>query len=211
MPESRFHAGFSGHDAYSSSTPCMVHRSDPELVQACIRGEPAAWAELVDRYTRLVYSIPRRYGLSEADSDDVHAAVWGTVFNHLDRLKDQTRLSAWLITTTHRECWRVGRRRDVYADLEDVIVDVGSPSEDQAEQWERQHLLRQGLVQLGGRCQELLEALYLGAGEPSYETIAAQLSMKVGSIGPTRARCLEKLEKILVELGLDEDIDVKIH
>src|SRR5687768_7375866 len=106
----------------------LVHQSDPELVRACQSGSQSAWDELVHRYGRLVYSIPRRYGLSEADADDVFAAVWATVFRKLNNLKDETRLSAWLITTTHRESWRVGKKSGAYAGLDSQIPDVASPT-----------------------------------------------------------------------------------
>ena len=183
-----------------------MHRSDPELIQACQRGDQAAWNQLVDRYGRLVYSIPRRYGLSESDSDDVFAAVWEAVFTRLDKLRDQTRLSSWLITTTHRETWRVGKRnKGAYRELEERIADVSAPSEDQIQLWEQQDIVRRGLKELGGRCEELLSALFLEQSEPSYEAVAERLGMTVGSIGPTRARCFKKLEKILIELGLSPE------
>src|SRR4029453_546364 len=111
---------------------------------------------------------------------------------------------AWLITTTHRESWRIGKRdAGKYADLDEHITDVSAPEDDQISTWEQQHMVRRGLDELGGRCKDLLAALFLESGEPSYEAIAARLGMTVGSIGPTRARCFKKLEKILLELGLD--------
>jgi RNA polymerase sigma factor (sigma-70 family) len=179
-----------------------MHRSDSDLIKACQRGEQAAWDALVEQYGRLVYSIPTRYGLVEADADDVFAAVWATAFKSLDALRDDTKLSAWLITTTHRECWRVGKKRGTYQHLNDVMPDVSSPSESQSEKWETQHLVRRALRQLGGRCEELLTALFLEPAEASYETIAARLDMPVGSIGPTRARCFKKLQAILMESGV---------
>jgi RNA polymerase sigma factor (sigma-70 family) len=183
-----------------------VYRSDPKLIEACRAGDQNAWNELIDRYGRLVYSIPRRYGLREADADDVFQSVLTILFRKLANLNDQTRLSAWLITTTHRECWRIGRRSGeaaTLADLDHQIVDVGSPAQALAEQWERQHLVRAGLAILGGRCRDLLTALFLEPGEPRYDMITRRLNMKMGSIGPTRARCFKKLEKILADLGFD--------
>jgi len=180
----------------------FVHQSDPELVRACQGGDQRAWRLLIERYGRLVYSIPRRYGLSEADADDVFAAVWAIVFNKLDQLRDLSRLSAWLITATHRESWRVGKQQR-YEHLDARIADVGSPQDHEAERWEQQHLVRLGLEQLGGRCKDLLEALFLEPGEPSYETVAQRLGMTLGSIGPTRARCFKKLQDILIELGVE--------
>lgn len=180
-----------------------MHRSDPQLIEACRQGDQAAWRELVDRYGRLVYSIPRRYGLGESDADDVFAAVWATAFRRLDHLRDQTRLSAWLITTTHRESWRVGKRSASSIHLDERIQDPSSPGGEQVAQWEQQMLVRQALEQLGGRCQDLLTALFLEPNQPSYEAIAQRLGMSPGSIGPTRARCFKKLEGILVDLGLE--------
>ncbi|MCH8314606.1 MAG: sigma-70 family RNA polymerase sigma factor, partial [Planctomycetes bacterium] len=81
--------------------------------------------------------------------------------------------------------------------------------EPQAAQWERQQIVREALDRLGGRCQQLLTALFLAPGTLNYEAIADQLGMKVGSIGPTRARCFEKMEKILREMGLDPAFDVE--
>jgi len=162
--------------------------SDADLVQACLDGDAAAWDEVLRRFGRLVYSIPRRYGFSDADADDVFQTVLTILFRKLD--------------TTHRECYRIGKQSGRYAELDQDIEDVNEPTGEDAELWERRQLVRQGLRRLGGRCEQLLTALFVTSGQPSYETIARQLDIKVGSIGPTRARCFEKLEKILVELGL---------
>ena len=184
-----------------------MQKSDPALVEACLRGEKSAWDELVERYGRLVYSIPRRYGLSPADADDVFQNVFLTAHRSLGTLRDQTRLSAWLITTAHRESWRIGKRADRYPDLDEHIANVAAPMENDLLAWERQHLVRQGLTALGGTCEKLLKLIFMDQGNPSYEAIAEEIGIKVGSIGPTRARCLEKLEKILAESGLFEGED----
>ncbi len=176
--------------------------SDADLVQACLDGDAAAWDEVLRRFGRLIYSIPRRYGFSDADADDVFQVVLTILFRKLDTIRDLDRLSAWLIRTTHRECYRIGKKSGRYAELDRDIEDVNEPTGEDAELWERRHLVRQGLRRLGGRCEQLLTALFMTPGQPNYETIARQLDMKVGSIGPTRARCFEKLETILVELGL---------
>lgn len=177
-------------------------KTDAQLVQACLTGNQSAWDELVERYARLVYSIPRRYRLEPADADDVFQAVFLQLFRQLAALREHDRLSSWLITTAHRESWRIGRRSQHGVDLDSIISDVGSPDPEAAVTWERQHLVRQGLAELGGRCERLLTALFLDPDHPDYERIALQLRIPVGSIGPTRARCFEKLEKILRRLGL---------
>ena len=176
--------------------------SDADLVQACVDGDAAAWDEILRRFGRLVYSIPRRYGFTSADTDDIFQEVMTILFRKLDTIRDRDRVSAWLIRTTHRECYRIGKRSGRYAELDRDIEDVNEPAGEDVELWERRHLVRQALRRLDGRCEQLLTALFVTPGQPSYETIARQLGMKVGSIGPTRARCFEKMEKILVELGL---------
>lgn len=183
----------------------LAGRSDPELIRACLAGKQNAWNELVERYTDLVYSAPRRFGLSESDAADVVQNVFIILFRKLDTLRDDMLLARWLLTTAQRETWRLGKSTGRYANLDDLMEDISSPSEDELEQRERQHIVRQALRQLGGPCAQLLSALFLEPGTPNYEAIADSLGMKVGSIGPTRARCFRKLEKILLELGLEID------
>src|SRR5262245_33191193 len=134
-------------------------RSVSSLVEACRAGNREAWDELVDRYGRLVYSIPHRYRMSEADADDVFQSVFAILLRRLDSLKDDTKLSAWLITTAHRECWRIGRRRPAEfppPDQAGHFDDLSRPPGDEMARWEEQHLVRQALDELGGRCQRLL-------------------------------------------------------
>ncbi len=185
----------------------MQYRADKELIQACLAGDQDAWNLLVKRYGRLVYSIPRRYGLSEADADDVFQSVFTILFRKLPSIRDQTRSSAWLIRTTHRECYRIAKRSRRDPEIDRTTVDVSGPSDEQALAWERQHLVRQALHRLGGRCEQLLTALFLSTGPPNYKAIAEQLGMKVGTIGPARARCFEKMETILIEMGITEEVE----
>jgi RNA polymerase sigma factor (sigma-70 family) len=189
--------------ALESEDSRRVYRSDPTLIQACLDGDETAWNELVERYGRLVYSIPRRYGFSDTDADDIFQNVFTIVLRRLDSLRDQTRLSAWLITTTQRECWRLSKRMKNSDELDETIVDARAAPPEQVQRWERQHLVREALSQLDPRCQELLTALFLDNTNPSYEEVAGRLDMAVGSIGPTRARCFKRLEAILVKMGLD--------
>ena len=181
-------------------------RADPALVQACLDGRAAAWDEIVRRYSRLVYSIPRKYGFSDADAEDVYQNVFAILVRRLPQLRDQTRISAWLITTTHRECWRakafIGRHGPLD---ESTLPERMSPDEDDAADWERQHLVRMALDELGGKCQSLLTALFLASKRPDYEAIGRTLGIPVGSIGPTRARCFEKLRPILRSLGVEDE------
>jgi RNA polymerase sigma factor (sigma-70 family) len=186
----------------TSST--RAFETDPALVESCLNGDPQAWDELVERYGRLVYSIPRRIGLSAADADDVFQDVFATLLRSLGSLRDRTRLSAWLITTTRRECWRRGRSSPRHAELDESLADGAPPAVDEITRWEREQGVREAVRRLDDRCSALLTALFLDATSPSYEAIAARLGMPVGSIGPTRARCFRKLEAHLRELGVDD-------
>jgi RNA polymerase sigma factor (sigma-70 family) len=179
-------------------------RDDSELIQSCIRGDDGAWKELVDRYARLVYSIPIRYRLYGADADDVFQNVFGIVFRQLGKLRHQTAFAAWLITITHRESLRVLRLTRSHEDLEDTISDSSTPPTDRLEQWERQHYVHEALKRTEQPCRDLLTALFLESPTPSYDKIAARLGMPVGSIGPTRARCFRKFESLLVSMGFDK-------
>lgn len=190
--------------------------ADPavELVRRCAAGDPRAWDEFVARYSRLVHSIPRRYGLSASDSEDVMQAVFIAAFRSLERIDDPSRIASWLITSAHRETWRIGRERHTVAESTEFsaqFADVGAPPADSAETWERQDRVDRALAELGGSCEELLRSLYSRHGEPDYQALSARLGMPVGSIGPTRARCLRKLERLLraagFQAGLDEAVE----
>lgn len=181
----------------------VVRRNDA-LVRECLRGDQKAWNELVDRYGRLVYSIPRRYGMSEADAEDVFQNVFIILHRHLRTLKDASRLSSWLITTTHRECWRLNRRQKETIEFDEALNNP-APEPDEVERLELQQLVRQALRQMGGPCRALLESLFMSHNPLSYDVIARELGTRVGSIGPTRARCFRKLERILLDLGFDPE------
>ncbi len=179
--------------------------SDPELVQACLRGDEPAWKELVERYSRLVYSIALRCGLTAADADDVFQNVFVIVHRRLNTLKDQQLLAPWLITVTLREAKRMMRHLPHHSELDDSAPNGAEPPIDQVHRWEQQHLVRQALGQMDPRCREILTTLFLDATPASYQELAARIGVTSGSIGPTRARCIKKLEALLLSLGIDLD------
>lgn len=181
------------------------NRDDHGLVLACLQGQQAAWDALVERYERLVYSVALKSGIAPADADDVFQAVFISLFRNLESLKDESRVSAWLITTTYRESWRVAKRRQKAGSDEIAREEPAAPCSDDVEALERQQIVRQALMELGGPCQTLLTALFLGKDEVRYDAIARELGIPIGSIGPTRARCLKKLEKILAKHGFADE------
>jgi RNA polymerase sigma factor (sigma-70 family) len=185
------------------SEPQDMH--DAALLEAAKTGDESAWSEIVRRYSALVYSIPVRYGMDQAAADDVFQDAFAALLNQLPSIRDAKALPKWFITTTHRICWRTERRASRELALHDRPLDCEAPPEDHALRWERQHLVRLALDRLGGQCAELLTALYLSGGSSEYEQVARRLNMPIGSIGPTRGRCLRKMLTLLREMGFPPD------
>jgi len=179
--------------------------TDPELVAMCLRGDAQAWEALIMRYRRLVYSVPVRFGFTSADAADVFQAVCLKLIEHLHELKDETKVSAWLITTTTRQCIHVKslKHRETGADEEfEEPADPGENLEDLRIMTETQQTIREAVEQLSGRCRDLIEMLYFDQRSLSYEEISQKMGMPVASIGPTRARCLDKLRTQLRRRGI---------
>jgi RNA polymerase sigma factor (sigma-70 family) len=175
--------------------------TDSALCDACRKGDARAWHALVDRYSRLVFSVPRRYGLSTQDCDDIHQAALAALVLAIGKGERIDRVGAWLAKVAHRESWRIGRQRSRTLAMSD-FDSVAEPSPAVARDIEQEQAVRDALDALGSPCRELLTALFSCSGEPHYPTISGQLGMPVGSIGPTRARCLGRLERILRDRGI---------
>jgi RNA polymerase sigma factor (sigma-70 family) len=182
--------------------------SDEALVLACRGGDPNAWAALVDRYQRLIYAIARRAGLDEDQSADVFQRVFAILVEHLDRVENPALVGAWLATTARHEAWRFSRREraarmsggDSPSQASD-LVDDGSSLDEILMRLEEQHKVRTAVAALDERCRTLLILLFYRSDPPSYAEIATTLGASEGSIGPTRARCLQKLRHLLDEMG----------
>lgn len=178
------------------------HAGVADLLAKCIDGDQQAWDELVNRYSRLVFSIALKSGLTPNDADDVMQNVFITVLRRLESLRDPERFSSWLITTTRRESWRYKKSiREVAIDETADIEDDSPEVVDEVIAWEQSLAAHRGLQRLGERCRQLLTFLFLDDSSPSYEEISNQLDIAVGSIGPIRARCLKQLRSHLVDLG----------
>ncbi len=169
--------------------------TDAELLARCRQRDADAWHELVTRYERLVYSVALRNGLSGEDAADVTQNTFITLIDSLDRIRDEDRLASWLMTVARRQAWRVRNlsRRTV------PLEQVAEESEDPLADWDTVTTLHDALSRLGGKCRELLLALYFDPEEPSYAEVAERLGRSIGGIGPMRGRCLEKLRGILTE------------
>jgi RNA polymerase sigma factor (sigma-70 family) len=181
--------------------------ADPELVDLCLEGDARAWETVVRRYRRLVYSIPKRYGLNKFDAADVFQTVIVKLIEHLHELKDESKLSPWLITTTTRTCigvYNSRQREPVIADEEEreEPLDPEGNIEEIRLLAESQQELRDCVNELPEKCKELIEMLYFDAQDPSYVEISEATGIHASSIGPSRARCLEKLRRILRQRGI---------
>lgn len=175
-----------------------------DLVLAAREGDEAAWSALVDRYARLVYAVAIRCRLSSTDAADVSQTVWLRLAENLGRLHEPSRVGAWLVTTTKRECLALIRARARYEPVdvtEMQIVDTGAGPVDQVTRQETILEVAGAFALLTERCRELLRRLVVES--ESYQQISADLQMPIGSIGPTRIRCLASLKR-----HLEEAVDV---
>jgi RNA polymerase sigma factor (sigma-70 family) len=175
--------------------------SDTDLVNACRNGERAAWERLVRRYERLIYTIPRRAGLDEHAAADVFQTVFTKLLENIEKLKQPDRIQAWLVTTARHETLQIlarHRKRGNTISVEDdddaMEIRDDSPLPDELLiSLENEHRIHQALSKLDDRSREFLTELFLRDEPLTYDALAAKFGISVGSIGPTRARCLSKL------------------
>jgi RNA polymerase sigma factor (sigma-70 family) len=175
-----------------------------ELVGAAAAGDQQAWNALVSRFNGLVWSVARAHRLSNHDAADVVQVTWLRLVEHLGRLKEPERVGSWLATTARRESLKVLRLagRQIPSDtdlLPDPVVN-GAVDRDLL-RTERDRLLWNAFAELTAKCQALLRMLAADP-IPSYTEVSKALDMPVGSIGPTRGRCLAQLRSIAVAEGL---------
>ena len=175
----------------------MLQRETAELLAAARAGDSDAWDGLVERYARLVWAVARGFALSTADAADVSQTTWLRLVEHLDKLREPEHLGGWLATTARHECLRILRRngREVVGVDADLEIEAGEPTPEAVVlDTERDRILWLSLGEISQRCQVLLRALAT-VPPPSYQDISVALGMPVGSIGPTRARCLDHLKR----------------
>jgi RNA polymerase sigma factor (sigma-70 family) len=184
----------------------MTERTVTELLAAAGSGEQAAWDGLVERFGRLVWSVVRGFRLDAASAADVSQTVWLRLVENVSRIRDPERLASWLATTARNESIRAKRKldRSVPTMFEfDVVDDTVAPLDERMIRDEGIAKVAAAFNDLAPQCQDLLRLLT--ADPPlDYETIATIVERPIGSIGPTRARCLERLRRLLEvhELGV---------
>ena len=168
-------------------------RVDADLIERCINHDEAAWKDIVKRYQSLVYSVAHVVCQQSDDVSDVFQQVWLDLYEHLSDLRNHEALPAWLITVTRRRAYALVQSRRSSEPLDEEMPDVSG----RVMQIEYEHALERALDQLPDRCRRLIDLLYFDITEPSYSQISSMMGIPEASIGPTRARCLEKMRKLL--------------
>ena len=184
----------------------VIDRDDADLVRACRNGDETAWNELVERYQRLLVTIPRRAGLSEEQASDVFQEVFMTLREKLDSIEQPDRIRSWMVTTAKFKTWAIVRgdkgrfapETEEEMELEMANLKDRSPLADELMiEVEQQHIIRTALEKLEERCRKILSMIYLRDSAASYAQVAEEIGVGETSISPMRARCLQKLAKIL--------------
>jgi RNA polymerase sigma factor (sigma-70 family) len=181
-------------------------RTDTELVSACLSGDQQAWNGLIDRYSRLIFSIPLRQGLSREDAADVYQAVCLDLVTELPKLRDPQALPAWLIRTTARKTGKWKRRNDRFVPEEghfaETVQDHDDLPDSIIEHCQRTQALRDGITALPERCQAMVRMLFFESPARPYREVAQALGVATGSIGFMRMKCLDRLRSVLERIGL---------
>lgn len=167
-----------------------------ELVEGARRGDQAAWNALVRRYLPLVLAVARAYRLREKDAEDVSQIVWLRLMEHLGRIREPRAIPKWIITTARHESQRVAGHLGRTVPMDPLAESHPQPNQAEVDadllRAEARQALRDGLAELPPVHRQML--LLLAADPPlSYRQISHMLGIPVGSIGPMRARCLQRL------------------
>ncbi len=184
------------------------------LVERCRKGDSGAWSELVSLTQGPLATALYGTGLSREDVEDLSLFAYTSLYQNLAKLSEPGTVLSWLLVTAKREAWRRARQiqRQKTSSLEDLPAGgdllAAEESEDVSEAMTiatRSSLLQEGMGQLKERCRQILSAIYTEP-EESYEEISTKYGIPTGSIGPTRARCIEALRKILSEYEFFDDV-----
>lgn len=171
------------------------------LVRGAAAGDSEAWERLVDQFSRLIWSITAEFRLVESDAADVVQTTWLRLLEHIGRLQYPDRVGSWLAATARHECLRslAARKRLVIGHDQNDMEETPAPGPEVDERllaMERDQIVREAMSSLPNRWQRLLEMLMADPPVP-YAEISDALGLPVGSIGPTRGRCLARLRVLL--------------
>lgn len=188
-----------GRPQDESSAP-SVWTQAARLFDSWRRGETAALDDLVRVLSPVLWHVVRAYGLDQHRAEDVVQSTWLTLVRRHESIAEVQSVGAWLMTTARREAWRVAKAESRAMPTDDEVLDRRTPKEHSAESEAVRHdeedRLWSCVHTLSERCQRLLRIVAFD-DRPDYAGIARDLDMPIGSIGPTRGRCLAKLREAL--------------
>ena len=168
-------------------------------------GDETAWRDIVAQYQRLVYATIRSFRIPADDAQDIFQEAFLRLHRHSQRLRDPRALTRWIIVTTRHLCLdHLARERRTPGATWVADPDAVDPGDASILRLERAQRLRESLAGLDPRCRELLQLLFFEQERPDYQAASARLGMPVGSIGPTRARCLEHLLQMVRRREADD-------
>jgi RNA polymerase sigma factor (sigma-70 family) len=193
-------------DLFSDGGGPSATSADTYLVKECLRGNENAWAALIDKYKRLIYSIPVKYQASQEDAADIFQAVCLELFSELPKLRKADSLRSWLITVASHKCqhWKQKLQsvETAGSEAQEETVDENTPVPlEMFEEVEREQMLREAMGRLNPRCQEMIRLLFYETPALPYAEVAQRLGLATGSIGFIRGRCLKRMQQLLGELG----------
>lgn len=182
-------------------TPTVDARSsDEDLIRECRAGNQMAWAALVEKYQRLVYSVPIRFRLPPEEAGDIFQSVWADLHRDLPRLEQANAVRGWLITAASRRCLLVKKHRQkmlshtgLDTETADEALNIASIQEELA----REQEIREAIAALPDRCRRIVEMLFYEQPPRPYAEVARKLGLAEGSIGFIRGRCLKLLKTLL--------------
>lgn len=179
--------------------------TDPQLVKECLQGNEEAWSALIDKYKRLIFSIPVKYGFSTDDATEIFQAVCVELLLELPKLRQSKALPKWIMQVAAHKCFhhKCQMQRTEARDPDDEAFAGSAPAQADGilREAEEEQMLRNAIADLPPRCRRLIEMLFFEEPPRPYEQLAAELGLSTGSIGFIRQRCLERLRKRLTETG----------
>lgn len=177
--------------------------TDEQLVKECLRRNEEAWSALIDKYKKLIFSIPVKYGFSTDDATEIFQAVCVELLSELSKLRQPKALPKWIMQVAAHKCFHHKRQmqRTEARDPDDESFDASIPphAEGILREAEKEQTLRNAISDLPPRCRQLIQMLFFEEPPRPYEQLAAELGLSTGSIGFIRQRCLERLRKRLTE------------
>ena len=180
--------------------------SDQQLVDACLRGHEPSWNALIEKYKKLIYSIPIRSGFTQEEAADIFQAVCLDLFCELSSIRQPQALAAWLIRVTRNKCYHKRQENSRFVVKDDTPGDLAGATdvvpEEVVQEIEREQHVRNALDELSPRCRVLVDKLFFELPARPYQEVARELGLAIGSIGIIRRRCLNCLRGRLEELGV---------